>query len=37
MSPNEILTKYNKVVDDGWELNMTLIENGVDDYMGDIF
>ena len=36
-SPDEILARYNKVVDDAWSLNMTLMENGVDDYMGDIF
>ena len=37
MSSDEVLAKYNKIVDDGWELNMALMENGVDDYMGDIF
>lgn len=37
MSAEEILAKYNKVVEDGWKLNTALIENGVDGYMGDIF
>ena len=37
MSSDEVLAKYNKIVDDGWNLNMVLIENGVDAYMGDIF
>ena len=37
MSADEILAKYNKVIEDGWKLNMELIENGVDRYMGDIF
>ena len=36
MSPDEILARYNKIVDDGWNLNMALIENGVDAYMGDM-
>lgn len=37
MSADEILSKYNKIVEDGWELNKALMENGVDVYMGDIF
>ncbi len=37
MTPDEILAKYNHIVDDGWNINMYLIENGVDAYMGDIF
>jgi hypothetical protein len=37
MSPDEILARYSKVVRDGWNVNMTLIENGVDKYMGNIF
>lgn len=37
MSADEILAKYNKIVEDGWELNKALMENRVDAYMGDIF
>lgn len=37
MSADEILTKYNKVVENNWGLNMALIDNGVDSYMGNIF
>ena len=36
MSVDEILAKYNKVVEDGWNLNMKLMEIGVDNFMGDI-
>lgn len=37
MSANAVLAKYNKIVVDGWNLNVALMENGVDAYMGDIF
>lgn len=34
---NEILAKYHKIVEDGWNLNIDLMKNGVDSYMGNIF
>ena len=37
MSSDEILAKYNKVVENCWNLNKELIENGVDAYMGNLF
>lgn len=37
MSADEILTKYNEIVKDGWEVNKALMEMGVDAYMGNIF
>ena len=36
-SANEILAIYNRVIIDGWSVNMSLIEDGVDEYMGNIF
>ena len=36
ISADEILAKYNKVIEDGWKLNMELIEKGIDSFMGDI-
>ncbi len=34
--PEEVLEVFNKVIQDGWKLNISLIEQGIDEYMGDI-
>lgn len=36
MSADEVLAKYNELVEDGSNLNLALMEGGVDAYMGDI-
>jgi hypothetical protein len=37
MSSDEILDKYQKVIDDDWDINMTLIKYGVVDDLLEIF
>ena len=36
-NPEDVLTIYNKIIDDGSMLNMVLMKNGVDNYMGELF
>lgn len=35
-NPNEVLAIYQEIIDDGWELNIALMQFGVERFMGDI-